>query len=74
MIGKIGIATVFSFSYLWCSEFYPSTLRSTLLGLSSLFARVGSILAPIIVDLVCKFLEKFKLNIANTLMSQHKLQ
>jgi len=52
MIGKIGVATVFSLGYLWCSEFYPSTLRSTLVGLSSLFARVGSVLAPIIVDLV----------------------
>ncbi|KAF6040834.1 hypothetical protein EB796_000867 [Bugula neritina] len=51
MIGKIGVATVFTMSYLWCSEFYPSTLRSTLVGLSSLFARVGSVLAPIIVDL-----------------------
>jgi len=52
IIGKVGIAIVFNFVYMWCSEFYPSTLRSTLLGLSSLSARVGSVLAPVIVDLV----------------------
>ena len=52
MIGKAGIATVFLFDYFWSSEMFPTTLRSSLVGLCSLFARIGSILSPIIADMV----------------------
>ncbi|XP_067942897.1 organic cation transporter protein-like [Watersipora subatra] len=51
MIGKAGIACVFLFDYFWSSEVFPTTLRSSLVGLCSLLARIGSILAPIIADL-----------------------
>lgn len=52
MVGKAGIATVFLFDYFWSSEVFPSTLRTSLVGLCSLFARIGSILSPVIADLV----------------------
>ncbi|KAF6040824.1 Orct [Bugula neritina] len=51
MVGKLAITVVFSFDYFWSSEVFPTTLRATLVGLCSLFARIGVILSPIIVDL-----------------------
>jgi len=55
MVGKLAITVVFSFDYFWSSEVFPTTLRATLVGLCSLFARIGVILSPIIVDLVITF-------------------
>jgi len=55
MVGKLAITVVFSFDYFWSSEVFPTTLRATLVGLCSLFARIGVILSPIIVDLVISF-------------------
>jgi len=52
MVGKFAIAVIFGFDYFWCSEMFPSTLRTSLVGVCSLFARIGSIAAPVIVDLV----------------------
>ncbi|KAF6040829.1 hypothetical protein EB796_000862 [Bugula neritina] len=51
MLGKLGISAVFTFAYFWSMEIYPTTLRSTLIGLSSLAARIGTLLSPVIVDL-----------------------
>jgi len=52
MIGKYGISTVFMFETFWTVEIFPTTLRSSLMGIASLAARIGSALAPVIVDLV----------------------
>ena len=52
MLGKFAFASVFIFDYFWSSEVFPTTLRSTLVGICSCFARIGSTLSPIIVDLV----------------------
>ena len=52
MIGKLAVSILFSFAYFWSSEVFPSTLRTTLVGFCSLMARVGSMAAPAIVDLV----------------------
>jgi len=52
MLGKLGISAVFTFAYFWSMEIYPTTLRSTLIGLSSLASRIGILLSPVIVDLV----------------------
>ncbi|KAJ2951334.1 hypothetical protein O0L34_g5735 [Tuta absoluta] len=47
MIGKFGIAIVFTSLYLFTSELYPTEYRHTLLAFSSMIGRVGSITAPL---------------------------
>lgn len=50
--GKFGMSMGFCIIYIWSAEIFPTSLRTTLMGLSSLVARGGQILAPLIADLV----------------------
>jgi len=52
MSGKLAITLVMSFNYFWSIEVFPTTLRTTLVGLCSMLARIGIFLSPVIVDLV----------------------
>jgi len=45
-IGKMFIAAAFAVIYNYSAEIYPTVLRNTGIGFSSLFARIGSICAP----------------------------
>lgn len=47
-IGKFGVTCAFAIIYVYAAELFPTVLRSTGMGMSSVMARVGSILAPII--------------------------
>ena len=47
-IGKFGITAAFASIYLVAAELFPTEVRQTGLGSSSMFARVGSMLAPVI--------------------------
>ena len=47
-IGKFGITSAFASIYLVAAELFPTEVRQTGLGSSSMFARVGSMLAPLI--------------------------
>ncbi|KAI5633319.1 hypothetical protein NE865_13928 [Phthorimaea operculella] len=47
LVGKFGIAIVFTSLYLFTSELYPTEYRHTLLAFSSMIGRVGSITAPL---------------------------
>ncbi|XP_077863789.1 organic cation transporter protein-like [Saccoglossus kowalevskii] len=46
MLGKFGIASAFGMVYVYSAELFPTPLRSTGVGMCSLFARIGGILAP----------------------------
>lgn len=46
MIGKFGISMSFSLLYVYTTELFPTSLRNRLLGICSLFGRMGSMLAP----------------------------
>ena len=47
-LGKFGIICVFAIIYLHAAELFPTVLRTTGMGSASMFARVGSMLAPVV--------------------------
>ncbi|PVD28336.1 hypothetical protein C0Q70_10923 [Pomacea canaliculata] len=51
MIGKLGVSSSFAIIYLYSAELYPTVMRNFGVGCGSMFARVGSLLSPYIVDL-----------------------
>ncbi|GFN75018.1 solute carrier family 22 member 4 [Plakobranchus ocellatus] len=46
LVGKFGITLGFSVFWLYTPELYPTTIRTTGVGLASLFARVAGMIAP----------------------------
>ncbi|VDO57847.1 unnamed protein product [Onchocerca flexuosa] len=54
-VGKFGIAASFAVIYLFSGELYPTILRAIGMGMSSMVAGSGLILAPYIVRLVNNF-------------------
>uniref|UniRef100_A0A8C6WH63 Si:dkey-166k12.1 n=1 Tax=Neogobius melanostomus TaxID=47308 RepID=A0A8C6WH63_9GOBI len=48
MVGKFGITASFAVVYVYSAEIFPTVLRQTGIGVSSMFARMGGVLAPII--------------------------
>uniref|UniRef100_A0A674PD56 Si:dkey-166k12.1 n=1 Tax=Takifugu rubripes TaxID=31033 RepID=A0A674PD56_TAKRU len=48
MLGKFGISASFAVIYVYTAEIFPTVLRQTGIGASSMFARIGGILAPLI--------------------------
>lgn len=51
MIGKLCITGTFAVMYVWSSEIYPTVVRSVGVGSSSVWARLGGIVAPYVGDL-----------------------
>ena len=47
--GKFGASAAFTLIYLYTAEMFPTTVRATALGVCSMGARVGGILAPQVV-------------------------
>jgi OCT family organic cation transporter-like MFS transporter 4/5 len=47
-IGKFGVTCAFAIIYVFAAELFPTVLRTTGMGMCSVMARVGSILAPIV--------------------------
>ncbi|XP_067929113.1 organic cation transporter protein-like [Watersipora subatra] len=60
-IGKLGVTIGFAVIYFWCAEIFPTVLRTSLMGGSSTFARIGSIFAPVIADIGKLVPTKYKL-------------
>lgn len=54
MIGKFLIAGTFALAYLYTAELFPTNVRNVAVGAASTFARIGSMSAPYIVDLLGK--------------------
>ncbi|KAM9824749.1 solute carrier family 22 member 13 [Neosynchiropus ocellatus] len=48
MVGKFGITASFAVIYVYTAEIFPTVLRQTGIGTSSMFARMGGVLAPVI--------------------------
>lgn len=49
--GKFAATACFGILYLYAAEYFPTTVRTIGVGASSMCARVGSVLAPVIVQL-----------------------
>lgn len=54
MVGKFLISMTFAIAYLYTAELFPTNVRNVAVGTASTFARVGSISAPYIVDLLVR--------------------
>ncbi|KAJ8723266.1 hypothetical protein PYW08_003178 [Mythimna loreyi] len=50
-IGVVSAFVVFVVVYLYCGELFPTVVRNAAVGFSSMCARIGSMIAPLVVDL-----------------------
>lgn len=50
-LGKLGISASFAFIYIHSSEFFPTSIRNASMGLVSVAARVGGMVAPFMANL-----------------------
>lgn len=50
-VGVVSSFIVFVVVYLYCTELFPTVLRNAAVGFSSMMARVGSMIAPFIIEL-----------------------
>lgn len=48
MVGKFGISASFSIVYIYSAEIFPTVIRQNGIGMCSMCARVGGVIAPII--------------------------
>ncbi|KAL5010530.1 hypothetical protein ScPMuIL_012835 [Solemya velum] len=50
MVGKFGITASYGIIYLMAAELFPTVVRNIGMGISSMFARIGGMLAPYILE------------------------
>jgi len=50
-LGKVAIGFCFESCYIWTSEIFPTVIRNGALSVCSSFARIGAIIAPLIVEI-----------------------
>ncbi|XP_071800449.1 solute carrier family 22 member 4-like [Asterias amurensis] len=51
MVGKFCITATFNTIYLWTSEMFPTPVRTVAIGMCSVAARVGGIVAPLMLNM-----------------------
>lgn len=54
MVGKFCITAAYSTTYIHTAEIFPTVVRNAGLGGASVFARIGTMIAPYIVVAVCR--------------------
>lgn len=66
MLARFGITAVYAIVTLHTAEMFPTEIRNSALGTSSMCAHVGSIAAPYIVDFLVKLFSILNMNIFST--------
>lgn len=56
ILGKCNISGSFALIYVYTVEIFPTVLRISGLGLCSVFARIGGMTAPYLLQLVCEII------------------
>lgn len=59
MVGKLWVSSIFSFISLHTSELFPTTNRNTAVGMTLTMSQIGSMSAPLLVQLVCFYLIRY---------------
>ena len=52
LVGKFGASAAFAIVYVYAGEIFPTDYRGIAVGSCSMFARVGGLFAPFIVEVV----------------------
>lgn len=50
MLGRLGISAAYAVVALYTTELFPTEVRNSAIGVSSMFGHFGSMLAPFVVD------------------------
>lgn len=50
MIGRLGVSCVYAIIALYTAELFPTEVRNSAVGVSSMFGHIGSMMAPFVVD------------------------
>ena len=56
MIGKFFASAAYATIYMYSTEMFPTSIRNSCMGACSMMARVGSMVAPQIINLVIFYL------------------
>ena len=52
LIGKLSITSAFQVILLYCSELFPTSVRTQGLGITSMVGRTGAIFSPFVIDIL----------------------
>lgn len=50
MVGRLGVSCVYAIIALYTAELFPTEVRNSAVGVSSMFGHMGSMMAPFVVD------------------------
>lgn len=56
MVGRLGVSAAYAIVTLYTTELFPTEVRNSAVGVSSMFGHVGSMLAPFVVDFLVDIL------------------
>lgn len=50
MIGRLGVSAAYAIIGIYTAELFPTEVRNTAIGVSSMIGHIGSMMAPFVVD------------------------
>lgn len=57
MIGRIGVSAVYVIIEIYTTELFPTEVRNSAIGVSSMFGHIGSTMAPFVVDFLVSMIK-----------------
>ena len=52
MVGKFGISASYAVIYVYCSEIFPTSVRSSAMALMYISGMIGGVISPYVVEMV----------------------